>query len=392
MRSIIFPSIFKSKKRVAWWAELLVTLLCSYPAFAESSLEKREIQAASEISDANLLSNVSGRFVQARDHYYLGSRGVKTVTEEWLKEAKSWTDSWFELLALLNSSERILSLSTVEAKVAETIQKQGEKLESLIAKSHAIEGRTQEGINLLSRSLTLRDGMLTEHKSVLEALKQSRSDLVQAIKKMGEIPRTRLVQMAKLVDPSRDAILAKLKAKLIELGRQDLVASLRGVQDLLQADEVLSPILLKATRLEQEINADFIFLRIFSAEKTHKSAQTFCTEAAQQIESMRGEIVEVHRNTAAVRVTTLCGNINDYMNEMRQFGQTKNQFVASYSAQMANFFRQSCSQGNVTASCERAAVLAAIPRHEFQNMPPSRLEFVEKSWKDIQTSQGSNNN
>ncbi len=356
-------------------------------ALASDDLASREAAAAKLMSDANLLSQFSGRYKSVRDHYVVGEGGLQKSVQTWLKDVDFWMDIWFKVLAYGDLAGSDVNLSAIQSNIEPLLKEQEILLVLLVEESHKIREMSDIALGILQKALPIAPDTLPQNRDIVDRAIERTNDLKQSITILGATPDKRIRELAKLAEPGRDGVIAKLRANLLTIGRADLVTQLDRVGLILKAEMIIDPYLTKLESDERKMSKQFIFLQVFAMQETLLQSRHDCSRTKDAIESVKTELPPSLIKASQDRSDILCRTIENYQQQMTELNMSLSEIVKAQSSQFAEFFATRCKSNAPFPYCEKVALLASIKPEEFSHMDDNRLKFVENSWRNIQDQQ-----
>ncbi|WP_375767343.1 hypothetical protein NR798_37545 [Archangium gephyra] len=349
-------------------------------AAASDDLEAREATAVQAYSAATTVSQRHGRYRQARATFLVGERSISARVGAWEQAAQQWVSGWQMLMALADLQQDI-PYSEFEAELQRMLRNQSDGLIQLGNEAKATQAVTDKALALLGTSSpTEVPAGLEQYGTVLQSLTLRENELRAALSQVGQIPTQRMARLESIANTSRQAVLARVRVALLERARYPLEQTLASVQALLNAEQVVDPILAKLTQAENDMNRYTLNLQIFHVQDSLTKSRELCMSSQTTLGTLTSPASYVA--AAKSRATQLCTAIENHASGLISYGIPNADLVYEYINVEKASLGTLCKTANPTAACEKLAILAALKLTDLQAMTDTKLRFVEYGWSE----------
>jgi hypothetical protein len=358
-------------------------LLVGAISLAAEDPSARETDAIDMMQSANQVSVRDGQYLQARDMLLTGTGSIKAKLETWEAGMQQWMTGWSTILQLMQLQNNI-PFSTLEATLTTQLNNQATKLDELIRGAATLKKQGTDALALLGAlpkpaSSTYHN--VAAYTPVIDGLGARETDLGTALTSMSSLADSKMTAMRQIDTDTRVAVVGRLRASLLRTGRYPLEASLKAVQELLDAQKVVEPLIAQARKIENDLDKNALNLQIFHATDGIVGARAKCTEINTALNGVVGATKYV--NAARSRINTLCAASESHLQSLTGLGMTNAQLVAaSVESVRGALFTVCKGAARPAVQCDKLANLAALQPADFTAMDEDHLRFVEYGWGD----------
>lgn len=358
-------------------------LLAGTIALATEDPVARENNAVNMMQSANSVSVRDGQYLQARDLLLSGTGGIKAKLETWETGMQQWMAGWNTILGLMQLQNNI-PYSALEASLTSQLNTQATKFDDLIRGAAALKKQGTDAAALLGalpKPASSTYGNVDGYRPVIDGLGARETDLGAALTTMANLADSKLTAMRQIDTDTRVAVVNRLRASLLRTGRYPLEATVKAVQELLDAQKIVEPMIADARKVERDLNRNALALQIFHATDNIVASRAKCAEINTAINNVVGATTYV--NAAKTRINTLCAASESHLQSLTALGKTNAQLVAeSVSSVRGALFTICKNAARPAVQCDKLANLAALQPAEIASMDDEHLRFVEYGWGD----------
>jgi hypothetical protein len=358
-------------------------LLISGASFADGDPAVREKNAIDAMQSANAMSVRDGKYVQVRDLLLKGNGSIKAKTEAWETGTQQWMAGWMGILGLMDLKDDV-PYSQFESTLTDLLNKQATQIVTLTTTAAAVQKQGTEALALLGNvpgpaSNTYPN--VDNYKQVIDGLGTREVDLKSAITDISAMPNGKIATLRDVDTRSRIAIIARLRAALLAKGKYPLEQTIKAVQELLDAEKVVDPLLAQAGKTENDLDRYALNFQIFHLLDAILVGRQECTDGRTALAGISGATKYVAAGKA--RLEQLCTAMENHYQSLLSLGAKNSDLVAQYINTDKAALATVCQSGaNPPVNCERLATVAALADTDYQSMDDAHLKFVEYAWSD----------
>jgi hypothetical protein len=343
----------------------------------------RENNAIDMMQSANSVSVRDGQYLQVRDLLLSGSGGIKAKLETWETGMQAWMTGWNTILGLMQLQNNI-PFSTLEAQLTSQLNTQATNLDTLIRGAAGLKKQGIDAVAILGAlpkpaSSTYHN--VDAYKPVIDGLGARETHLGAALTTMANLADSKMTAMRQIDTDTRVAVVNRLRASLLRTGRYPLEQTVKAVQELLDAQKIIEPMLADTRQIERDLNRNALKLQIFHATDNIAIGRAKCTEVNTALNNVVGATAYV--NSARSRLNTLCANAEAHLQSLTGLGKSNTQLVAESVSSVRGGLVTVCKNAaRPPTQCDKLANLTALQSTDFSEMDEAHLRFVEFGWSD----------
>ncbi len=371
------------KKRLTQFALCGAALLFGGVSMAADDLGVREKTAIDLMQSASALSIRDGAYLQARDALLTGTGSIKARLETWEAGMQQWMTGWNGILSLMELRDNI-PYTSFEAALTTQLNLQATRLLDLTKQATQIKAQGADALAILGpvpKPAASSYPGAAPFATAIDSLGSREVELSAALTTMSTMADARSATLREVDTTSRIAIITRLRAALLARGRYPLDQTIQSVQQLLDAQRAVEPILAEATKLEQALDRQALNFQIIHARDTILVARQRCTAGQAAINVVTGASKYVTASRA--RLNQLCTAMENHHSSITGLGLPDADLVAAYIDTDKVALTSVCkTSARPPVNCERLATLAALDASDFQSMDANYLRFVEYGWAE----------
>jgi len=370
-------------RRRARWALTAAVLLCGGATLAADDPAAREKTAIDAMQSANAMSVRDGVYRQARDALLAGSGSITTKLEAWENGTQQWITGWTAVLALADLRDDI-PYAAFESALTTQLGNLATELTTLTQLAAQLKAQGTEALAGLGSvpgpPATSYPGV-TPYAQVIAAMGAHESDLSAALTGMSTMADARIATMQDIDTRSRVATVARLRAALLARGRYPLEQTIAAVQQVLDAEKIVDPLVVQAGKIENDLDRYALNFQIFHLLDTIVVGRQTCSAARTTLAGVTGATRYV--TAARARLDQLCTAMENHYQSLTTLGVGNADLVAGYIENDKPALTAVCGNAAIPpVNCEKLATLAALEAADYAGMDDAHLRFVEYGWSD----------
>jgi hypothetical protein len=355
-------------------------------------LDDEQAELAERLNHIEAVASLHGRYVVLRDTYFYGATGLRTGIETWLSDASAWLVKWNELLALAESPQLAsLDSPAIRDRVREGLGAQLDAWHALRGRAKALHQRAEEGLRRAGELPELPESFVPGYEAQLHLLNEQVAGLRQALAAASsEIEAGTVTRLDAVIEPSRVAVLAKLRMAL--LNYPDLQQVLSMVEEALQAEVLVDAHQRDVYARYRDFTTHMAASRIFHAEEALAGLKT---EAAASSAAIQASGFDARFTGPAL--ATIAGWVGqaEQLIGPRLSTFRHDQILRGYFVDQSRILAAKCrnTERRKALNCDLLRTLVAIPASALSSMSKEQLRDFEhrlESVKDGPLTQRSN--
>jgi hypothetical protein len=371
------------KIRGARWALGAMVLFVGGVTLAAGDPVQREKTAIDAMQSGNAMSVRDGVYRQGRDALLVGNGSIKTKLEAWEEGTRQWLSGWMAVLALADLRDDV-PYATFEAALTTQLGTLATELTTLTKLSAQLKTQGTEALARLGSvpgpPASSYPGVDT-YQSVIDGMSAHETDLSAALTGMSMMADQRMATIQDLDTRSRIAVIARLRAALLAKARYPLEQTIAAVQQVLDAEKVVDPLLVGAARIENDLDRYALNFQIFHLLDTIVVGRQSCATARTTLGGVTGATRYV--TAARARLEQLCTAMENHYQSLTTLGVSNADLVAAYIENDRPGLTAVCRNAtNPPLECEKLATVAALEAADYADMDDAHLKFVEYGWSD----------
>lgn len=371
------------KTRGARCALAAMVLFVGGATMAAGELPQREKTAIDAMQSANALSVRDGVYRQTRDSLLVGNGSIKATLEAWENGTQQWLAGWTGVLGLVDLRDDV-PYATFEAALTTqlgNLATQLTALTKLAAQLKTLGTGALAGLGSVPGPPVSSYPGVDAYGSVIDGMAAHETELSAALTGMTAMADARMATMQDLDTRSRVAVMARLRAALIAKGRYPLEQTMTAVQQMLDAEKVIDPMMVEVARMENDLDRYSLNLQMFHMVDSMAVGRDMCGTARTTMAGMTGATRYV--TAARARLDQLCSAMENHYESLTTLGVSNADLVAAYIENEKPALTAMCR--NATSppiECEKLATMAALEAADYAGMDDAYLKFVEYGWSD----------
>jgi hypothetical protein len=371
------------KKRRARLALTATLVLIGGSSLAADDPEVREQNAINAMQSANAMSLRDGVYRQARDALLTGSGSIKTKLEAWESGTQQWITGWFGVLALADLRNDV-PYATFESTLTTQLGTLASQLVGLTQQAAVLKAQGREALAVLGAvpgpPAASYPGV-DAYRTVIDSMGAHEAELAAALTAMSTMADAKVATMQDLDTRSRVAVIARLRSALLATGRYPLEQTISAVQQLLDVERVVDPLLVQAARVENDLDRYALNFQIFHLLDAIAAGRQQCATARTTLNGITGAARYV--TASRTRLEQLCTAMENHYQSLTTLGVGNADLVAAYIDNDKPALTAACKSATSPAlSCQKLATLAALQATDYAAMDNAHLSFVEYGWSD----------
>jgi len=346
----------------------------------------REQAGIDRLQSANAMSVRDGVYRQVRDALVTGTGSIKVKLEAWEAATQQWIVGWTAVLTLADLRDDI-PYATFEAALSTQLDSQTARLASLIELATQLKAQGTEARGRLG-TVPGPPGssypQVETYYPVIDGpggMTARETELAATLDAMAMMPDAKTATMHDIDTRARLAIVARLRAALVARGRYPLEQTIAAVQQLLDVENVVDPVLAQAARLENDLDRYALNFQIFHLLDGIAVGRQQCAAGRATLAGATGATRYV--TAARARLEQLCTAMENHYQSLTTLGVGNSDLVAAYIENDKPALRTVCQTAAAPAvSCEKLATVAALQPADYAGMDDAHLKFVEYGWSD----------
>ena len=207
------------------------------------------------------------------------------------------------------------------------------------------------------------------------------TEIAAAVNAMALMPDAKTATMRDVDTRARVAIVARLRAALLARGRYPLDQTITAVQQVLDVEKVVDPVVAQAARIENDLDSYALNFQIFHLLDGIVVGRQQCAAGRTALTGVVGAARYV--TVARARLEQLCTAMENHYQSLTTLGVANSDLVAAYIENDKPALRTLCVTASSPAvSCEKLATVAALQPADYAGMDDAHLKFVEYGWSD----------
>ena len=371
------------KIRGARWALGALVLFVGGATMAADEPAQREKTAIDSMQSANAMSVRDGVYRQTRDALLVGNGSIKTKLEAWEDGTRQWLTGWTTVLALADLREDVPYAAFESALTPQlaTLATQLTTLTKLSAQLKTQGTGALAGLGTVPGPPASSYPGVDSYRSVIDAMSAHETDLSAALTGMSTMADERMATIQDLDTRSRIAVMARLRAALLAKARYPLEQTIAAVQQVLDAEKVVDPLLIDAARIENDLDRYALNFEIFHLLDTIVVGRQSCATGRTTLAGVTGATRYV--TAARARLEQLCTAMENHYQSLTTLGVSNADLVAAYIENDKPALTAVCRNAtNPPLECEKLATVATLEAADYADMDDAYLKFVEYGWSD----------
>jgi len=346
----------------------------------------REKTAIDRLQSANSMSLRDGVYRQVRDALITGSGSIKVKVEAWEAATQQWVAGWTGVLALADLRDDI-PYASFETALTTQLDSQSTRLAALLDQAARLKTQGTQALALLGAVPGPPGSSYPQVESYYPVIdgpggmRARETEIAAALNAMALMPDAKTAVIRDIDTRARVAIVARLRAALLARGRYPLEQTITAVQQVLDVEKVVDPVVAQAARLENDLDRYALNFQIFHLLDGIVVGRQHCATGRAALTGVTGAARYV--TAARARLEQLCTAMENHYQSLTTLGVGNADLVAFYIENDKPALTALCTNATAPAvSCEKLATVAALQPADYAGMDDAHLKFVEYGWSD----------
>jgi len=324
-----------------------------------------------------------GVFRQGRDALLTGNGSIKTRLEAWENGTQQWIAGWMGILSLADLRDDV-PYTTFETALTNQLGILATQIATLTQQAAQLKAQGSEalaGLGVVPGPPASSYPSVDNYKPVIDSMGAHESELSSALTGMAMMADAKIATMVDLDQRSRIAVIARLRAALLARGRYPLQQTITAVQQVLDAEKVVDPVLVQAARIENDLDRYALNFQIFHLLDAIVVGRQNCAAGRTTLAGVTGAARFV--TAARARLEQLCTAMENHYQSLTTLGVSNADLVAAYIENDKPALTALCRKAvTPPVNCEKLATIATLDAEDYASMDDAHLSFVEYGWSD----------